>query len=520
MTSLTDTAADLAIPQAEGQDLHVRGLRAGYPTGLPGQIRIVVDDLSLAVPSGDVVALIGGNGTGKSTLLRAIVDPTFRLAGSVMAGATPIASGQLGYVPQQSVLTLFPWRTGLNNVALWAEIHGLPRSVAEVQVRTLIEDYDLQVPLDRPVAQLSGGERVKVALLRSLAVANMRGWILDEPFEGLDVDSRSTLAHVINIVQARGVPILVTSHRPDDVEALGARSYLVSGQPIRRLTPVRDLTRSAIRDGNVVQAQQAISTRGEGNRQTLQSMNLGRLGLSFFGFLLGLAAWAATAQVIDKPSLLPHPSSVGHFMLQLLTSSQMAPHFTATVSRALGSWVLAIAIALPLGLLIGYFHRLYEVLAPWLSIARAMPIFALVGTAAGLLAGKPEAQRVFLICLTVFLILLQITSAAAYVAPRRRLDLARIYGATRGFVIRRILLYETMGTFIGGLEVTLPLAIIVTLVVETFLIPNTGLGFHVLNNLQAADLSLLYASILLPAVVAATGVWLLRLWARRWRFEI
>jgi ABC-type multidrug transport system ATPase subunit/ABC-type nitrate/sulfonate/bicarbonate transport system permease component len=499
-------------------DLRIRKLRAGYPVKLfSKQQNVIVDDLSFDVPSSSVVALVGPNGCGKSTILKSIVDPTFRLGGSVLSEERKLDSGQIGYVPQQSVLTLFPWRSGWENAWLWREIHGGKRADRTRDIQNICEEYGLRAPLDQRVADLSGGERVKIALLRSLAVKDMRAWVLDEPFEGLDVRSRELLQRLIRQVADKGIPVLLTSHRREDLTAVDAQECLIEGKPVSTL---RRNNRHGHTAAEVVPSFKADPRDGERAPSYEPNKESRSVPLSLIGILAGLFLWGLGAILVNRPSLIPTPWSVGWQMVNLLRSPDLRQPFAATLARALGSWVIGICLALPLGVFFGYHSRLYKLIAPWLSIARAFPIFALVGLAIGLFANWPETQRVFLISFTVFIIFLQVVSAAAFVAPRRRVDLARIYGASEIFRLSRVMIYEAIGGILGGLETTLPLAVIITLVVETFLITNQGIGLYIYNHLAASDLTLVYAYLLWPAIAAATGVSFIRRYARKWRYEI
>lgn len=509
------------IPTAA--DLRIVGLRAGYPTSIFSQDKanLIADGLNFEIPAGSIVALVGANGSGKSTIIRALVDPKFRLGGRVSSDDAPLEPGQIGFVPQQSVLTLFPWRTGLKNAGLWLEIHG--QSDAEIKrvVERISSEYEIKVPLHRRITDLSGGERVKIALLRSLCVTDMRVWILDEPFEGLDITSRLLLRDLIRQVAAKGVPILLTSHLRDDLLAVNADEYLVTERPVTTLRPVSKLHLVADRElDSPSQTVTINSPLAEEQSQQIIATKHSKFPLELLGIISGFLLWLAVAYIINLPGLLPSPLSVGQQMLAILSSQELIPHFLGTLWRITGSWLIGICFATPLAIIIGYYTKVYKLLVPWLAVGRAFPVFVLVGVAIGLFPGHAEIQRFFLIALTIFLIHLQIVTAAVYIAPRRRTDLARIYGAGPTFFLPKVMLYESVGGILAGLETSLPLAVILTLVVETFLYPEKGLGFYISNKLVSANLSEVFAAVLWPAILAAIGVWLLRKYAQRWKFDL
>src|SRR5205085_5914381 len=111
---------------------------------------------------------------------------------------------------------------------------------------------------------------------------------------------------------------------------------------------------------------------------------------------------------------------------------------SATAFRAVGWWLGANAVAIAAGILIGYSSRVFGLVSVWLSLARCLPIFALVGVARGLFPGFEALQIGFLIWLTLFVVALQAVSVAAALAPRRRIETARIFGASSWFVLTRI----------------------------------------------------------------------------------
>jgi len=521
--------------------LHVSGLRAGYRD--PGSVnpfehRVVIDGIDLKVGSGEIVGIQGPNASGKSTLLSAIVDPDQRLSGSVRCGNLALRTGETAYVPQSAAETLSPWLSVAEEIALPLRIEGTPLEERRQQVVELMSQNGIELPLDRKVKALSGGQRVKVALLRSFAVKSIKLFVLDEPFEGLDAGSRLVLLKAIRQVAQRGVPVLLTSHREDDLRALGARMMRLSGSPVNRIVPTTtsgkhvDLTSGAYKkqsQDRLLSEERApslsdtshgpTSTSEESagdalSRSSVEPEPGATRGLSIIpamGVLAGLGIWRLAAMIVGDPGLLPGPLSVFEEAVGLLFNTDRLWHFGATMIRAGAGWFLANLMAVPVGILLGYDRRIYSAASPWLSLGRTLPVFVLLGPAIGLFPGYSELQRGFLIWLTLYLISIQSVSAASAFAPRARLRIARIFGAGHRFRLKDVLFHESMGGIFSALEITLPLAVIVSLVVEIFLIPQTGLGVYIFNNLTAGDLSTLFAHILLPGIVAAVGMWGLRL---------
>lgn len=499
------------------EGLEVEGLSASY-VGAGGAFgflrRDVLSGISFSVAPGQVVWLTGQNGSGKSTLLRAIVDPRLKTRGQVRVGGVPLRPGQTAYAPQTPSASLSPWNSVRKEIALALRIAKRPRREWKDVGARLIREFGMDVPLDRRVEALSGGQRVRVAMLRALAVEAPALAILDEPLEGLDAIGRRSVLLAVRLLADRGVPVIITSHLSDDIAQIADLHLHLSGKPAV-LTEVPLEPAEDIQPVPVPQAELDDRVETRSRKWRLEGGALGLVGLA-----LGILSWAAAAAGVGNPGLLPPPTSVGKSMLALAVNTALAPHLLTTLSRALGCFIVANILAIPVGVLLGYNQRIFSLISPWLSIGRALPVFALAGPAIGVLPNRPEWQRLLLIFLTLFLLTVQSTSVTAAMAPRRRVDCARVFGASHWFCLTRIMPFESIAGAFAGLEVGLPLAMIVTLVVETFLIPDKGLGLYIFNHLMDADLSLLFAHILWPAVVAAIALAGVRSLSRRFRFDL
>lgn len=505
------SVANRAVDEA----INIADLSAGYddPSGSFGRRRAVVDGLNLQLLPGTIYALIGSNGSGKSTILRAVVDPRFRSRGSVTQGQRPVRPGEIAYVPQNCGTTLFPWRSGIRNARLWGDIHG-PDNVEnpeEVAAR-----YGMMVPLARRVTQLSGGERVQVALIRALCVPHRKLLVLDEPFEGLDATTREVVLALLLKVAKEGTPILLTSHRMDDIEILGATAFRLVGTIVTTLERLSSTPRAHILKRSPYRREIAASPAGQTDSRIPRRRN----AFAVLGVWLGLILWTLIGSVIAQSALIPGPGAVLREMWPLLHDGHLLMDIVATTARAVSSWLMGLLVALPVGTFLGYHRPAYSFFSPWLTLGRGFPVFTLTGIAIGLFAGTPEIQRVFLVGLTVFLIALQIVASAAFAAPRRRVELARVFGASGLFCLTRVMVFESIGGILGALETTLPLAFVVTLVIESYLIPTVGVGRFVLNSLQGASVATTIAVVLWPALIAACGVALVRRIARDWQFEL
>ena len=216
----------------ERSTISVLSISAGYslgPKALGLRRRVVVDSVSLKICPGEIIGLVGPNGSGKSTLLRAIVDTGSRFEGEVSKRGEVLGPHELGYMPQGAAETLSPWLDVATEIALVWRLDGCSRSVWATEIGQLVRSVGLELPLTAKVRELSGGQRAKVALLRALASPKLSLVVLDEPFEGLDSESRGQIFEAIRRMAREGVSFLLTSHRAEDFRDLGARRFLLEG---------------------------------------------------------------------------------------------------------------------------------------------------------------------------------------------------------------------------------------------------------------------------------------------------
>ena len=186
--------------------------------------RTLIDALDLTVEPGAVVTVMGPSGSGKSTLLSwmcGTLDPAFRVAGRVWLGEEDITSlspeaRRVGILFQDDLL--FPHLSVGGNLAfgLPAAVRG--RAARRARVEAALADADLAGFADRDPATLSGGQRARVAVMRTL-LAEPRALLLDEPFNRLDADLRDRFRRFV-FTHARSLPTLLVTH--DEADALAA----------------------------------------------------------------------------------------------------------------------------------------------------------------------------------------------------------------------------------------------------------------------------------------------------------
>jgi ABC-2 type transport system ATP-binding protein len=207
--------------------------------------REVLPGISLSVPVGQVVGLLGPSGGGKTTLLRAIVGVQVLAAGTVTVLGEPAGSARLrsrvGYVTQEP--SVYADLTVRENLTYFAAMVGAPRDAID---RT-IEVVDLTSVASSRVDRLSGGQRSRVSLAAAL-VGSPELLILDEPTVGLDPVLRRDLWEMFHRLAADGTTLLVSSHVMDEATRCHRLLLLREGHLLADNTPDELLARTGAPD--------------------------------------------------------------------------------------------------------------------------------------------------------------------------------------------------------------------------------------------------------------------------------
>ncbi len=206
-----------------------------------------VDGVSLDVRPGEVVALLGASGSGKSSLLRAVAGLEPLAGGSVSwdgADLAGVAVHRRGFAMMFQDGQLFPHLSVAGNVGY--ALAGRERRERDQRVGELLELVGLDGYGRRPVTALSGGQAQRVALARSLA-AEPRLLMLDEPLSALDAGLREHLLGVLDAtLQATGTPALYVTHDQDEAFAIADRVAVLAGGRLLQLDDPASLWRQPV----------------------------------------------------------------------------------------------------------------------------------------------------------------------------------------------------------------------------------------------------------------------------------
>lgn len=210
-------------------DLTLSHLSKRYASS-DGQTRTVFEDFTLHVGRGSFVSILGGNGYGKSTLLRTISGMEAPSGGQILLDGAPPEQllGRVGLVCQE--VDLYPWRTALENVAFGLEIQNVQKPRREALARAYLKAFGLEAFADCYPRELSGGMRQKVAIARTL-VTSPDIILMDEPFSALDYQTRAGLqCFLLHLWAKRRETILFVTH--DVEEAVFLSDYIVILSPV------------------------------------------------------------------------------------------------------------------------------------------------------------------------------------------------------------------------------------------------------------------------------------------------
>ena len=212
--------------------LSVRGLRVGYGTEATGG-RTVLDGVTFEVRDGEFLCVVGGSGTGKTTLLRALAraGAAERRRASVRGPGDYGPSRDRAIIFQDYSKALLPWRTVRGNIALSLEARRVPPEEREATIDELVAKMGLTHAQHQFPGQLSGGMQQRVQIARCLA-QEPKILLMDEPFGALDAMTRQVLQdEILQLAADKKMTVVFITHDLEEAIYLGDSVVVLGGTP-------------------------------------------------------------------------------------------------------------------------------------------------------------------------------------------------------------------------------------------------------------------------------------------------
>jgi lipopolysaccharide export system ATP-binding protein len=240
----------MAEPQFEVSDgkggLKIESLRKSY------RKRLVISDVSMHLHRGEVVALLGPNGSGKTTCFYSIAGLVTPEGGRVSIDGRDVtrlpmyrrARLGIGYLPQET--SIFRGMNVEDNILAVLELSMKDRVRRFERLEELLNEFSIEHLRRSPALALSGGQRRRVEIARCLA-ANPKYLLLDEPFAGVDPIAVGEIRNLVSDLKKRGLGVLITDHTVRETLDIVDRAYILHDGVVLRSGTAQEI----VEDENV-----------------------------------------------------------------------------------------------------------------------------------------------------------------------------------------------------------------------------------------------------------------------------
>jgi len=538
-----------------------------------GKQVVALDNVSLTVQRNEFTSVVGPSGCGKTTLLRLCsgLEPT--TSGLTLYRGMPVAgiNSDVGYITQDS--NLYPWMTVRENVEFPLELRDVPPDQRRERSDAYLRMVGLQGFEDHYPYQLSGGMQKRASIVRTM-IYDPEVILMDEPFGALDAQTRMVLqADLLHIWSQRQKTILFITHdlveaialsdnvvvmsarpgtikqvfevplsRPRDVFQIHsqpgfAETYSqiweyfqpevehsqvggVSAQRVELPPPLASSNGHSPSQANGLPHPSPVPSRRERGSASSFQINLARLvtGLAILGLWQGLAE----AKVLN-PLLFSTPVKVvGRLAAflggEVVYSRTIYNHLSITLQEMAVGYVAGAALGMAVGFALARSQTLSRIFEPYILAIYSVPKIALAPLFV-LTLGIGITSKWGVVTMEVFFLVFFNTFSGVRNINEEFVQLARVMGASKAQVTRRIIMPASLPFIMTGLKMGVPFAMIGAIIGE-FIASNQGLGWLILYMASNFDASGLFAAILiLVAVVWLLGQLLALIEARTLRWQ-
>ena len=217
--------------------LQIENLRKSY------RKKVVIRDFSMHLNRGEVVALLGPNGSGKTTTFYSVAGLVTPEGGKVTVDGNDVttlpmyrrAQLGIGYLPQE--MSIFRGLSVQDNISAILDITVSSQKKRQERLEELLGEFSIEHLRRAPALALSGGERRRVEIARCLA-ADPKYLLLDEPFAGVDPISVGDIRNLVSDLKKRGIGVLITDHNVRETLEIVDRAYILhNGKVLMSGTP-------------------------------------------------------------------------------------------------------------------------------------------------------------------------------------------------------------------------------------------------------------------------------------------
>ena len=221
------TLAEASLNEVSSDSgLTIKGLRKSYKK------RTVIHDVSMQLHRGEVVALLGPNGSGKTTTFYSIAGLVNPDGGQVKVDGVDVSTLPMyrrarlgiGYLPQE--VSIFRGLSVEDNISAILDVSEPDRHTRRERLEELLGEFSIEHLRRASAVALSGGERRRVEIARALA-AKPKYLLLDEPFAGVDPISVSDIRDLVSDLKTRGIGVLITDHNVRETLEIVDRAYIL-----------------------------------------------------------------------------------------------------------------------------------------------------------------------------------------------------------------------------------------------------------------------------------------------------